>query len=812
MECPKCGRAVKPEAFICPDCDFILDATFLGDDITDDERDKRPVRTNEQPRPPKPARPPEPDFGEDAMILGDVNQVDEVSSFNSRDAGVSQREVTQARFYIGGVVAQLMMSDAIPEPGAGVSGASIRMTPFERHVLSFVNGRRSVGRIQKKSAMDENEFKTALATLADKGFIRLKGWKKQKEKETVSPGSGALVRRSPSSTSSAAPPAAERTVVASMDHIEALGKAAAEQARNSVAARTRIVPSQSLRPATNDQPNDTPVKMREQATVIAVVAASRRFASLQAESKPAYATPHDDDVENPLAAAAAEWDASDNQSSVFSDASPAPVAPSARRALVATRPTGRFAAADGDDDVLPDPGLTAHGIQLGPDDVVGDPDDFDDAFAGDGLAALLDPTGMGDSVTVASVAEHGAPFDEEEADFDDDAENEGLADDDDIDEWQDDDDLAPSSAVAVADEDIDDIDDDLVGPPRRIHDDLLAAPIHPTPAFNGQFAHVTVGPTAPVPEFAAADGFDVDAAATNVRPKPMLAPSALMPVEPIEPARAPSVTLPRPATPAAAVATPPPIQPLPTQTVPTSTLPPAPALMLSLPGQSLVTKQAPGLAGRATPMPGVSFPALNNAVLPSGKPLAATRVSAASSVPFELRKKAERIYEQALKDQAEGRLSSALMNAKLAMNFDGSVDAYKQLFEALNTQKSQPQGPRPREFMLFEQASEAEGKGDYPRAVKLLEEAIAVNPRAAALYNRLGVVLSIRLKRHDEALEHLKTAIELEPGSIVYMNNFSKVAGLLDSVLQKDPKAKKKGNLADADAKVGAKKPRPKMF
>jgi hypothetical protein len=86
-----------------------------------------------------------------------------------------------------------------------------------------------------------------------------------------------------------------------------------------------------------------------------------------------------------------------------------------------------------------------------------------------------------------------------------------------------------------------------------------------------------------------------------------------------------------------------------------------------------------------------------------------------------------------------------------------------------------------------------------------------VNPKAAALYNRLGVVLSIRLKRHDEALAHLKRAIELEPGSIVYMNNFSKVTGLLESVLEKDPKARKKKGQGD-DQKVEIKKMRPVKF
>ena len=179
---------------------------------------------------------------------------------------------------------------------------------------------------------------------------------------------------------------------------------------------------------------------------------------------------------------------------------------------------------------------------------------------------------------------------------------------------------------------------------------------------------------------------------------------------------------------------------------------------------------------------------------------------------FELRKKAERIYEQALKDQLEGRISSAMMNARLAMNFDPTVDAYRELHDDLARQKSGPKGgPRPQELVLFEQASEAEGRGDFPRAVKLLEEALAVNPKAAAIYNRLGVVLSMRLKRHEEALGYLRKAIDLEPGSVVYMNNFSKVTGKLESVLEKDPKSKK--GQADAEGgRVEIRKIRPMKF
>jgi tetratricopeptide (TPR) repeat protein len=190
------------------------------------------------------------------------------------------------------------------------------------------------------------------------------------------------------------------------------------------------------------------------------------------------------------------------------------------------------------------------------------------------------------------------------------------------------------------------------------------------------------------------------------------------------------------------------------------------------------------------------------------------RPSQQSTVPFEQARKAEKIFEQAIKDHAEGRLSSARMNAKLAVMYDPSVPAYLEFLTELDRAGAAAKSPhqsKPRELLLFEQASEKEGKGDYEGAVMLLQEAIEVAPRAAALRNRLGVVLSIRLKRHDEALAHLKVAIELEPGNIVYMNNYSKVTAMLDSELEHAPE-KKKGKKDDGQAQIAIKKIRPKMF
>jgi hypothetical protein len=770
VECPKCGRATEDGAIICPGCDFILDASFLGDDITDDERDRRPRRRDAGRATKAPSAPARVDFGEDAMILGNLDGV-EVSSFNSRDAGLSQREVTQTRFYIGGAVAQLMEPNAIPEVAAGVAGASIRMTPFERHVLGFVNGRRSIGRIQKKSAMEDSEFKTAVAMLADKGFIRLKGWKKPRA-ASASTMTGPSMTGASLTGSSVAPPApreAERTVVASMAHIEAVAQQQKEARRPPRPARAPVpeaVSALDTPPAPMPSPaitepggaDEVATRIIEVPTVSRPAAVpSRRFASLQAEapsageeSAPTFARPIEPTGAHDDVGAADAWGAEDNQSSVFAD-SGAPPRPARPPSLADVAPT---------DDI----------------------DSFAPGQTG-AIEAFRDPTGIGDSPPGdGDVGDMGAPV-------------------------EDDDDPPFASAEALDDERLhaNDDADGLVGPtdhdavdalghPRRSHDEVTAAPPR-APSLADQ----------PVEDVGAPDGFDDGDAATadptGQHPRPMTLPSSALSPAVIEPPPCrPPVTTPvlpmdPPPTPPAPAA--PPVVAPPGQALVSPGAPVAP--VVAPPGQALVTPQSPPPSPTTPPAPAM-------------KPAAPTRVSATSQVPFELRKKAERIYEQALKDQAEGRISSAMMNAKLAMNFDPTVDAYRELHEDLARQKAAPKGPRPQELVLFEQASEAEGKGDYEKAVKLLEQAIAINPRASALYNRLGVVLSIRLKRHEEALAHLKKAIELEPGSIVYMNNFSKVTGLLESLIQKGPRKNKKQKADGPEERVAVKKIRPKMF
>lgn len=162
--CPKCGRPVGEAAVICPGCDFILDTGFLGGDILDEEHQLRPGQGGV----------PADLFNlADALILGNIG--DDTSSFETSDSGFHlKKDMQAARLYVSGRSQAVMSPDAV----IGLIDASekgVRLTPFEKHILSFIDGRRPVETIRRQAGLDESEVKTALATLADKGVVKVVG-------------------------------------------------------------------------------------------------------------------------------------------------------------------------------------------------------------------------------------------------------------------------------------------------------------------------------------------------------------------------------------------------------------------------------------------------------------------------------------------------------------------------------------------------------------------------------------------------------------------------------------------------------------
>jgi hypothetical protein len=813
MNCPKCGRRVEVGTFICPGCEYILDTSFLGEDITDDERDRRdnaPVPSAMKVKTVERAV----DFGEDAIILG--NGQGDYSDFSSRDAGLT-REPTHARFYIGGNTAAILDVDCVPEPVPGIVEGNLKMSPFERHVLGFINGKRSIGRIQKKSAMEDSEFKTAVAMLADKGIIRQRTTKKRKaldggplsasEVSRISAGPAPSTARpaadpparsgwsqhadaasrglSPPSPSSSplaaaraadASPGASRTVVAIADELSE-ERAQAEANMKAVAAAAAAlegaIPTRAQVRGSRASPAEPTIIKSEGKS--SRNASGPDFASVRIQEA---ALPRaQDDGERPN-----EWDEGptggndNNISSIFARAraSPEPVSglksrtPSVANSIL-------FGDADDAREHVTDERKASAPTTVRPGgDTADEPYSIDDGDIIDLPDALRDPTGIGDS-RVDDQMSGGNP-------------------------------LSGSAPDVVRTNDHGDSADFNVaetavrfrGRPIDLErDEGRTAGISARP-------HTDDAPTGPLPDRDADDDIDADdddhvfdvetAASVSGRDAVEVSDIPVIVETPV-PTPAPPPPAPRPAQA---------ILPLPGQSLPA----PAPATQpTALPGQPSMAHK--GAAPRnSTPAPAVSAPPAAAAPGAGGM-----RASAGSTGPFEQRRKAEKIFEQAVKDHAAGRISSARMNAKLAVMYDGSVDAYRAFLadlDVMGAAAAPPRAGKPKELKLFEQASDAESRGDYQAAVALLEEAVAINPKAAALRNRLGVVMSVRLKRHTEALEHLRVAIEREPGNVVYMNNFSKVTALLESQLEKAPNAKR-GKIAAAE-KIQIKTMRPKSF
>lgn len=180
MICPKCGRPVDENAVICRGCDFILDTEFLGDGILDEEHSLRPGAGGVDPAAFNLA---------DAVILGNID--DDSQSFETSDSGFHLKANLSARLYVSGRSQALMSPDAVPALAQSAEG--VRLTPFEKHVLAFIDGKKPVEVIRRAAGLDEAEVKTALATLADKGVVKVVG----RALADFDPGNETAARRAP---------------------------------------------------------------------------------------------------------------------------------------------------------------------------------------------------------------------------------------------------------------------------------------------------------------------------------------------------------------------------------------------------------------------------------------------------------------------------------------------------------------------------------------------------------------------------------------------------------------------------------------
>jgi hypothetical protein len=143
--------------------------------------------------------------------------------------------------------------------------------------------------------------------------------------------------------------------------------------------------------------------------------------------------------------------------------------------------------------------------------------------------------------------------------------------------------------------------------------------------------------------------------------------------------------------------------------------------------------------------------------------------------------KAQKLYEEALKEKAEGNLLSARMNMKLALTFDPSNDHFKTAFEELQkmgpVENASLTATKSRARELYDLATQKEEMGDVDEAIALLEKALHER-KEPAFYNRLGVILATKKREFHRAQQLIETAIELSPGNATYQHNLGKVLSM----------------------------------
>jgi hypothetical protein len=229
------------------------------------------------------------------------------------------------------------------------------------------------------------------------------------------------------------------------------------------------------------------------------------------------------------------------------------------------------------------------------------------------------------------------------------------------------------------------------------------------------------------------------------------------------------------------------------------------------------TEQAAGPARPSVPgarpprLPGASLAAAKGKIAKAEPDRSSGERGPASSVSFEMQRRADKLFEQAERDYAAGNVSSAVMNGKLALIYNPTEQRYLRfLTEWQQVQQRQASAKTSRESYLVAQSGAAEQDGDYARAAALLREALALSPKAASLHNRLGVLLATRLKLYKEAANHVLTAIELSPSNLGYKNNLGKILGKEESALHKLPIDKRRHD--HDQGRVRVKKMRPKLF
>lgn len=167
MQCPKCGESSPDATVICPGCDYILDASFLGDDFLNEVSGQHP--------------PVQYSSGSDAVVFGALDEPidlmfsESTGSFLTADTQDVDRQVLRAVVYVGKSVQELMKPEAVLAQAADIEKRKGMLSAFELHVLSMIDGKRPVARLRKKTGLSSDDLRIAVGMLAEKNAVVLVG-------------------------------------------------------------------------------------------------------------------------------------------------------------------------------------------------------------------------------------------------------------------------------------------------------------------------------------------------------------------------------------------------------------------------------------------------------------------------------------------------------------------------------------------------------------------------------------------------------------------------------------------------------------
>jgi Tfp pilus assembly protein PilF len=151
--------------------------------------------------------------------------------------------------------------------------------------------------------------------------------------------------------------------------------------------------------------------------------------------------------------------------------------------------------------------------------------------------------------------------------------------------------------------------------------------------------------------------------------------------------------------------------------------------------------------------------------------------------------RASKLYEAAMKDKAAGNLISAEMNMKLALSFDPNNFEYRRELAGLSKAAKDEKDNVTPGRQLYDQATEAERNGDVKKALRLLEKALAAEPKNPTFLNRLGALL-VTNGELERGRELIQEAIELAPENETYTRNLARVETMITSEAKKSKRGK----------------------